>query len=442
MKTKFVTLTLCIVILAGLVYTFRDSIRGGRRPAKEKRALGVHPNGAEAMGPATAARGEKRILYYQDPMHPWNRFDRPGIAPDCGMKLVPVYADEQPEEASRNGVLHLSADRQQLMGIQTAPVEERQMEKTIRAVARLNYDETKITHIHTKVEGWIQQVFVNYTGQLVHKGQPLFTLYSPDLVATQEEYLLALKGRQTLGTSPIEGISAGSESLLRAARRRLALWDWSDDQIKALEESGKPQKDITVYSTVAGFVVDRKAYENVRITPDLDLYAIADLSTIWAEADVFEYEASMIGVGQRARMTISAFPGSVIIGTVSYIYPQLNADTRTLRVRLDLENHNLLFKPGMYSNVEIKVSLGRNLVVPQDAVLDSGARQRVFLTRGNGYFEPRQVEVGDRADDFVVITRGLRRGDRVVTRANFLLDSESNLREALSGMAGMPGMQP
>jgi RND family efflux transporter MFP subunit len=380
------------------------------------------------------------VHYYQDAMNPAHRSDKPGTD-SMGMPLVPVYADEQPTETSARGVLHLSPEKQQLIGIQTAAVEERNIVRTIRAVARLNYDETKVAHIHSKVEGWIDRVFVNYAGQLVEKGQPLFAIYSPDLVATQEEYLLALKGRQTLRESPIVGVSDSSEALLRASRRRLELWDLTDDQIKALEERGKPQKDITVYSSVSGFVVDRKAYENVRVTADLDLYTIADFSTVWAEADVFEYEASMVSVGQRAVMTLPGFPGAAFAGRISYIYPQLNPDTHTLRVRLDLQNPKFLLKPGMYSNVEIKVGLGRSLVVPPDAVLDSGTHQMVFLDRGNGYFEPRGVELGEPADDYAVITHGLRRGDRVVTRANFLLDSESNLRQALSGMQDMPGMQ-
>ncbi len=440
MKSKTVILTLLILIALGLGFAFRGLLAGPQQPAKGPGAGTTNGHAAAPM-PGMTMPGERKILYYQDPMHPWYKSDKPGVAPDCGMKLVPVYADEQPGQTSAPGALHLSPEKQQLIGIQTAAVEERNLVRTIRATARLNYDETKVAHVHSKVEGWIGRIFVNYTGQLIQKGQPLFTIYSPDLLATQEEYLLALKGRQTLASSPIEGVSSGSEALLRAARRRLELWDMTDAQIKALEERGEPQKEITVYSTVSGFVVDRKAYENVRVTADLDLYTIADLSTIWAEADVFEYEASLVSTGQRAVMTLPALPNAGFAARISYIYPQLNSDTRTLRVRLDLENPKFLLKPGMYSDVEIKIGLGRSLVVPPDAVLDSGTRQIVFLDRGNGSFEPREVALGDRGDDYAVITRGLRRGDRVVTRANFLLDSESSLRQVVSAMQDMPGMK-
>ncbi len=441
MRRKIFTAIIVALFVALLGFVFQRPLTDLLRPPKQQATPGAHQHGDKTSHAAMSSPSERKILYYEDPMHPWYRSDKPGIAPDCGMKLVPVYADEQSPRELPGGTVHINPEQQQLIGIRTALVQERNITKTIRAAANLKYDETRLAHVHTKVEGWIDHVHVNYTGQLVRQGQPLFSVYSPDLVAAQEEYLLALKGRQTLGDSPIQGVGAGSESLLRAARRRLELLDVTDEQIKALEERGKPQKSITVYSNISGFVVDRKAFENVRVTPDLDLYAIADLSTIWAEADVYEFEASMLSVGQRATMTLPAFPNSVYDGTISYIYPQLNTETRTLRVRLDLENPRFLLKPGMYSNVEIRIGLGRSLVVPADAVIDSGTRQTVLIDRGNGYFEPREVEVGERAEDTAAITHGLRRGERVVTRANFLVDSESNLRQVLTGMAGMPEMQ-
>jgi len=440
MRPKTVIVTLLVLIALGLGFAFRGLFIWRQQSAKSPGLDATRGRRVESMSGMTMP-GERKILYYQDPMHPWYKSDKPGVAPDCGMKLVPVYADEQAAQPSTSAALHLSAEKQQLIGIQTAAVEVRNLVRTIRATARLNYDETKVAHVHSKVEGWIGKVFVGYTGQLIQKGQPLFTIYSPDLLATQEEYLLALKGRQTLASSPIDGVSSGSEALLRAARRRLELWDMTDAQIRVLEEGGQPQKEITVYSTVSGFVVDRKAYDNVRVTPDLDLYTVADLSTIWAEADVFEYEASLVGTGQRAVVTLPALPGAAFAARISYIYPQLNSDTRTLRVRLDLDNPTFVLKPGMYSDVEIKIGLGRSLVVPPDAVLDSGTRQMVFLDRGNGYFQPREVELGERGDDYTVVTHGLRRGDRVVTRANFLLDSESSLRQVVSSMPEMPGMK-
>jgi len=416
------------------------------RPAREKLAslLRPQPSPSARLAPTTDATGRK-ILYYQDPMHPWNKFDKPGIAPDCGMKLVPVYADEQQTGAAGPlppGAVQISPARQQLMGVTTAVADYRPVEKTVRTVGQVAIDETRLADVHVKVTGWIQKVYVDYTWQPVNKGDPLFTIYSPELVATEQEYLLALRARKALGTSPYQEVSSGTESLLEAAHRRLALWDLTEAQIEQLEETGAAQHEVTIYAPASGYVMERKAYPNQYATPDTQLYKLVDLSRVWVQADVYEFEMPSISLGQEATMTTESLPGIVMKGKLVYVNPDVKADTRTGTVRLEFPNPNLKLKPGMFVNVELHKSFGRQLTVPVDAVLDSGTRQVVFVDLGQGVFAPREVTVGERMPDYVAILSGLRAGERVVTRANFLIDSESNLRQSMEGMAGMPGMKP
>jgi RND family efflux transporter MFP subunit len=416
------------------------------RPARERLAafLNPRPTSLATLAPTTDTTGRK-ILYYQDPMHPWYKSDKPGVAPDCGMKLVPVYADEQQTAAAGPlppGAVQISPARQQLMGVTTALAEYRPVEKTIRTVGQVSIDETLLANVHVKINGWIQKVFVDYTWQPVKKGDPLFTIYSPDLLATEQEYLLALRARKSLGTSPYQEVTSGTESLLEAARRRLALWDLTDAQIGQLEESGKAQHELTFYAPASGYVMERKAYPNQYVTPDTELYKLVDLSRVWVQADVYEFEMPGVGLGQEATMTAESLPGATFEGRVVFVYPDVKADTRTGTVRLEFPNPELKLKPGMFVNVALHKSFGRQLTVPVDAVLDSGARQVVFVDLGNGGFAPREVRVGERTQDYAAILSGLRAGERVVTRANFLIDSESNLRQAIEGMAGMTGMQP
>lgn len=385
-----------------------------------------------------AAPGEKKILYWQDPMHPAFKSDKPGKAPDCGMDLVPVYAEGGgPEGEMPSGTTQITAQKQQLIGVQYGQAALRPLVRTIRAVGRLSYDETKITHIHTKFDGWISKVYVDFTGQLIRKGQPLFTVYSPELVSTQQEYLIAKRAHKYLSDAPYAEVSEGANSLLDSARERLKLWDISDAQIDELDKTGKVQRDLTMYSPVNGFVLDRKAFENVRVTADTDLYTIADLSTVWANAEVYEYEVPYVRLGQKAIMSLSYYPGEAFKGKVSYIYPQLDTMTRTLKVRLDFPNSEFKLKPDMYADIQLQIDYGTKLVVPQDAVLDSGTEQVVFVARGDGYFEPRKVEVGPKIDDSVVILSGLKAGEKIVTSGNFLVDSESRLKTAMGQMAGM-----
>jgi RND family efflux transporter MFP subunit len=379
--------------------------------------------------------GDRKVLYWYDPMHPAYKADKPGIAPDCGMQLVPKYADEEMSLATMpTGTIKISSAKQQLMGVRTAKVARENLERTIRTTAQLTADETKIAHIHVKVSGWVEKVYVDYVGQLVKKGQPLFTLYSPDLVATQEEYLIAKRGQMALGGSPFQEVSAGSNSLLRAARDRLKFWDITDEQIKKLDETGEVSKTLTFYSPITGFVTDRKAFPQTSVNSDTELYTVSDLSTVWANADIYEYEVPYIHLGQTVELQLSYYPGRKWYGKVSYIYPMVDAQSRTLKVRIDLPNPELELKPQMFADAQLKVDYGSKVVVPAEAVLDSGNEQIVFVAHDDGMFEPRRITMGPQFDNRIVVLSGLKPGEQIVVSGNFLIDSESQLKNAMGGM--------
>jgi len=387
-----------------------------------------------------ASQAEGKILYYQDPMHPWYHSDKPGIAPDCGMKLVPVYASEAPPTALPPGSVAISPARQQLMGITTPKAQYRTIDQTVRSYGQVAMDETRLVHVHVRTNGWIQKVFVDYTWQQVKQGDPLFTFYSPDLLATEQEYLLALRARDSLARSSFPEIVNAGATLLDAARQRLELWDLSEAQIHEIAASGKPAHAVTISSPTSGYVVDRKALPNQYVTPETEVYQFVDLSSVWVKGEIYESDAPSVSVDQEATLTTEALPNTALRGKLNFISPTVNPDTRTITVRMEFPNPGTKLKPGMFVNVVLHRALGRRLTVPVDAVLDSGTSQRVFVDRGRGVFEPRTVKVGARSADYAVILSGLRAGESVVTRANFLIDSESNLRQSIEGMAGMPGM--
>ena len=340
-----------------------------------------------------------------------------------------------------SGTVNVSPEKQQLVGIRTAPVELRPLVKRIRTVGIVTYDETKVAQVFTKVEGWIEKLFVNYTGKLVEKGQPLFTLYSPDLVSTQEEYLLALQAKDALASSSLQEIRLGSASLLDTTRRRLSLWDISEAQIDELQRTRQPKKSLTIFSPIGGFVIKKEAFQGMKVMPDKELYTITDLSTVWVNSDIYEFELPHVRVGQEAKITLSYFPGQIFAGRVSWISPVLDEKTRTVKVRLEFSNHDYKLKPEMYANVEINVDAGKGVAVPDEAVLDSGLRKVVFIDKGQGRFEPREVKLGGKFDSYYEVLSGLSSGERILASASFLLDSESRLKEAMGAMAGMPGME-
>jgi membrane fusion protein, copper/silver efflux system len=303
-------------------------------------------------------------------------------------------------------------------------------------VGKVAYDETKVTHIHTKVTGYVEEVFVDFMGKIVKQGDPLYTIYSPDLVSTQEEYLLALRSRNTLKDSSFKWISTGSESLVDAARQRLRLWDIRDEDIDRLEKEGKVRRTLTMYSPVNGLVTERAAFHHGKfVNPEMDLYKLVDLSTVWVLGDIYEYELPFVKAGQSVAVEFPyASETKPLRGTVSYLYPYLDPKTRTAQVRMEFSNPGFQLKPDMFVNLKIKVNLGASLAVPEDAVLDTGTEQYVFVDKGGGYLEPRPVKVGGEAMGHVVIQSGLSAGERVVTAANFILDSESRLKGAFANM--------
>jgi len=381
-----------------------------------------------------APQAERKILYYYDAMNPTFRSDKPGTATD-GMPLVPKYADEDAGIGNMPvGMVKIAEAKQQLIGVQTATVQRERLFRTIRAVGQLTADETKLAHVHLKVSGWIDQVYVDYIGQLVKKGQPLFTLYSPDLVATEQEYLIARRGKQYLGDSSFPDASRGADSLLQSARERLRLWDISDEQIKKLDETGEVTRTLTFYSPIDGFVLDRKAFPQTSVTPDMELYTVADLSTIWATAEIYEYEVPYVHVSQQAQMEVSYVAGKTYSGRLTYISPTLDPQTRTVKVRLEFANPKFELKPQMFSEVLLKIDYGNQIVVPPDAILDSGEKQTVFVALPNGYFEPREIKIGAKLDEKVIVLSGLKAGETIVTSGNFLIDSESRLKSAMGGM--------
>ena len=339
-----------------------------------------------------------------------------------------------------SGSVNVSPEKQQLVGIRTAVAEIRPLVKKIRTVGVVTYDETKVAQVFTKVEGWIDKHYVNYTGKLVEKGQPLFSLYSPDLVATQDEYVLALQAKESLASSSLQEIRAGSTSLLEATRRRLSLWDISDEQIAELQKTREPKRNLTFYSPIGGFVIKKEAVQGMRVMPDKELYTITDLSTVWVNADIYEFELANIHLGQRATIALSYYPGQTFAGKVSWISPVLDEKTRTTKVRLEFANRDFKLKPEMYANVEIEAEGGRKLAIPDEAVLDSGIRKIVFIDKGEGRYAPAEVKLGSKYDGYYEILSGLSPGERIIASASFLLDSESRLKEAMGAMAGMAGM--
>ncbi|MFQ5351568.1 MAG: efflux RND transporter periplasmic adaptor subunit [Candidatus Binatia bacterium] len=359
--------------------------------------------------------------------------DKPGKSP-MGMDLVPVYEDAA--SAGRPGTIIVSPVVVQNMGIRTTPVLHGPLRRSIRTVGTIDYDEGLVRDVTTKFDGWIEELYVDYTGQYVERGKPLFRVYSPELYSSQEEYLLALRYQNSVQSKALPEAARDMKRLIESSRLRLEFFDISEEQIKALEERGTPSKTLTVVSPHTGIVVEKMARDGMKVRPGMKLYTIADLSRVWANVDIYENEAPFVKIGQDAIMELSYLPGEAFHGKVIYVYPFVSADTRTLTVRLEFDNPHLQLKPGMFANVSIEAGSQRQgLMVPRSVVIDTGRRKVAFVALGSGKFEPRQIVTGvDLGEDQVEVLDGLVEGESVVVSGQFMLDSESKLREAVLKM--------
>ncbi|MEK7351404.1 MAG: efflux RND transporter periplasmic adaptor subunit, partial [Nitrospirota bacterium] len=344
--------------------------------------------------------------------------------------------------SSPSGAVVIPAVARQLIGVRSASAAYRTLTQEIRTVGTVGYDERGLTQVTLKISGWVREVFVNSIGRPVRKGEALFTFYSPDLLASQDEYLLALRTQARLATSPLDEAKTNAASLVTSARERLRLWDLTDAQITALEHRGKAEPVLTIYAPSSGIVLKREALPGKYVEPGTTLYEVADLSRVWISADIYESEVAAVKLDQPISVSFAAYPGETFQGNMAYIYPSLNAEARTVRVRFELPNPGLKLKPGMYGNVTLQTDAAKALVVPKEAVLETGLRQLVFMDRGQGRYEQTLVKLGRRNQDEVEVMEGLKEGDRIVTSANFLLDAESKLTSASSmqAMMGRIGM--
>jgi len=379
--------------------------------------------------------GGAQPLYWKAPMDPTYVRDEPGKSP-MGMDLVPACPGN--DDASSDEGIRVDSNVLQSMGVRTATVEQRDLTRLVRAVGRVDYDERLIAHVHTKIQGWIEKLHVEYEGEVVRKGQPMIDVYSPDLVATQEELLVAARYQESMENSDFPDIRKGGNDLFEATKRRLELWDIPDRDIERLLATGKIQKTVTLYAPSSGVVTSIMARQGSEIGANDNLFTIADLSQVWIYADIYEYEIPWVAVGQTAQVELRNMPGRTFEAKLTYVYPFLDPKTRTVRVRLELPNPGLLLKPEMFANVEIGTETRNSVAtVPEEAIIRSGRRNVVIVSLGNGRFEPRDVELGiDSGDGWIEIRKGLVGGEVAVTSGQFLIDSESNLQEAVKKLLG------
>ena len=454
MKKTIVTVILSIVMGLGAGwFIFRPPSNGGNTeerkilfyrdpmnpqntsptPKKAPDGMDFVPVYAEESGGA----GEKKIAYYKDPMHPWFTSDKPGKAPDCGMDLVPVYEGE----SNAKGI-KIDPVTVQNIGVKVEDVKVRKLNKIIRAVGKVQTDETKVYSVNTKIMGWVDKLYVDYTGKIVRKDEPLLELYSPELVSTQEEYLQAIRYQKKLGESSIAEARQGADDLVESAKRRLLYWDIPASEIRALERRDTPKKTMMFYSPVNGYVMDKMVFKGQSVMAGMELYKIADLSTVWIIADIYQYELPWVKVGQKADIELSYMPGKKFRGTITYVYPMLSMETRTAKVRVEVRNTPALeFKPEMFATVQIASPAALNAVaVPEQAIIHSGERNIAVIALGGGYFDPREVKLGVTAEGYVQILDGVKEGEKIVVSSQFLIDSESNLKAAISQMTGHSGM--
>lgn len=421
LKTVLITTLLAAGVAAGYWWGARHSSGTGA------------PHQPVTAAPADA--GKKKILYYRNPMGLPDTSAVPKKDP-MGMDYVPVYEDAEAESPGTQ--IRISTEKVQKLGVRTEPAALRDLTRTVRAVGTLQIDERRVNTVAPKFEGWIERLHVNTIGQPVARGQPLMEVYSPDLVTAQQEYLIAAKGVEAVKDGSPE-IQASMRQLMAGALERLRNWDISDRELEALQSQGTLRRTVTLRSPVSGVVVEKPALKGMRFMPGEALYQISDLSGLWLLADIFEQDLGLVQPGQAAKITVNAFPGKTFSGKVAFFYPTVAAETRTGKVRIELANPGGLLKPSMFASVELAAGPRRKvLAVPTSAVIDSGVRRIVLVELGEGRFEPREVKTGAQADDHFEILEGVKEGERVVVAANFLIDAESNLKAAISGLGSAP----
>jgi Cu(I)/Ag(I) efflux system membrane fusion protein len=457
--TRTIPVLAAVVLLAGGLTACR---RGGGTAAKTEAAkpqyhCPMHPtyvSGRPGQCPIckmdlvpiqtpAVPHAERRVLFYRSPMNPSIRSDVPR-KDEMGMDFVPVYEDEAAGPVvSGRAMVALSPERRQLLGVRSEPVARRYLDRTIRTVGRVAMDERRLHHVHTKYEAYVEKLYVNFIGQMVRKGDHLAALYSPELVATQQEYLLAYRAQQGLARSGIASVAKGGADLLEAARQRLLFWDVAPADIAALERTGQVQRTVDLHAELPGYVLEKRAVHGMRVMPADILFDIADLSAVWILADVYESDLATVELGMAAEVTLPYQPGRTWRGTVAFVNPTVEPGTRTVKVRIEVANGDYALKPDMFADVVLRRELGDALFVPESAVLKPGGRQIVFLDRGDGRLEPREIVTGARVEGGYAVLSGIAEGDKVVTSANFLIDSESSLKAALSSMgAATPGPGP
>ena len=394
--------------------------------------VGGNDNAPEAASSeGSKAQAEKKIKYWQAPMDPTFVSDKPGKSP-MGMELIPVYEDEAEEAPA--GTIRIDPVFVQNIGVQSIELERTDIPFTIRTVGNLTYDDSQIAWVNTKYDGWIEKVYVNYVGEPVDKGQKLFEIYSPELVTTQKEYLQALEYANLMRQLNYPEIADRAQSLLNSSRERLKYWDITDDQIKELEESRELSRTLAVVSPGNGLVVEKmdQALEGMYVKAGMNLYKIVDLSNMWVEVEIFENQVPWLKIGQRAKVELPNEPGKRYWGRVRYLYPFFNPKTRTMKVSIELPNPEQKLRADMYVNVIFDVPSARDvLAVPEEAVIHSGTRNIVVLDRGNGRFQVKEVVLGVNGAGLWEVKEGLQAGDRIVVSSQFLIDSESNLQEAI-----------
>jgi len=397
---------------------------------------GLAPQGMETSGTVAnnSIAEEKKVLFYRNPMNP--NITSPVFTQDeMGMDYIAVYADDGGDSSEPAGTVKINPTMVQNIGVRTTKAKMKTLSRTIRTVGRVTYDEERVTRLHPKYDGWVEEMFVDKTGDKVKKGTMLMSIYSPQLVATQEEYLLALKNAEMLADSPFDDVRDGAKSLLQSATERLELLDVPEHQIKQLTKERKVMKGLHIHSPFKGIVMHIGARNGQRITPGIELYMIADLSRVWVIVDLYEDDLPWVREGDDAEMKVAGIPGKTFKGKVSYIYPYLEAKTRTVKMRLEFDNAKLELKPNMFANVVVKA--GKQIdavVVPSEAIVRTGEQEQVFVQRSVGKYEPRKVVVGIDSEGEAQIVEGLKSGEIVVTSSQFLIDSESKLKEATAKM--------